>query len=323
MTLAIRYVVVVVLVWVAAPLACAQGYPNRPVRVVVPYPPGGTADLLARVVGQKLTETLGRSFIIDNRGGAGGNIAGEIVAKSPPDGYTLLLANAPVLAVNPSLYSKLPFDPVHDFAPVCMIAHVPLLLIVHPSLPVHSVKELIAFAKARPGKVNYASAGGGSTTFLATELFKTMAKVDLVAIPYKGSGPALAALVSGEVPIMFELFPTAFGFVKSDKVRALAVTSPQRSSLMPQLPTVAETGLPGYDVASWFGLAAPAGTPQDIVSRLNEEVGKMLRAPDMRERLASLGAEPRTMTPQQFAALIPAEIRKWAKVVKDSGAHVE
>lgn len=323
MRAAARSFVVVFLACIAGPSLYAQGYPVRPVRVVVPYPPGGTADLLARLVGQKLSETLGRSFIIDNRGGAGGNIAGEMVAKSAPDGYTLLLANAPVLAVNPSLYSKLPFDPIKDFAPVCMIANVPLLLIIHPSLPVHSVKELIAFAQARPGKVNYASAGGGSTTFLATELFKTMAKVDLVAIPYKGSGPALAALVSGEVPIMFELFPTAFGFVKSDKVRALAVTSPQRSSLMPQLPTVAETGLPGYEVASWFGLAAPAGTPQDIIARLNEDVGKMLSAPEMRERFASLGAEPHAMTPQQFARLIPAEITKWAKVVKESGAHVD
>ena len=316
-------IVGVLLVAGVAPVALAQTYPARAARIVVPYPPGGTADLLARVVGQKLTEALGQSFIVDNRGGAGGNIAAELVARAPADGYTLLMGNAPVLAVNPSLYGKVPFDSERDFAPISVIADVPLLLVAHPSFPVRSVKDLIALAKARPGDINYASAGGGSTTYLATELFKSMARVDLVAISYKGSGPAIAALVSGQVPVMFELFPTALGQVKGGKLRALAVTSRQRSSLMPDLPTVAEAGLPGYEVASWFGLLAPANTPRTVVTRLNAEIVRMLASAEMRDRFAGLGAEPRTTTPEAFAAFIPVEIRKWAKVVKDSGARAE
>ncbi len=316
-------IVIAMLACVAMPDLHAQGYPNRAVRIIVPYPPGGTADLLARLVGQKLTDALGQSFIADNRGGAGGNIATEIAAKSPADGYTLLMGNAPVLAINPSLYGKVPFDPVRDFAPVSMVANVPLLLVVHPSLPVGTVKELIALAKARPGQINYAAAGGGSTTHLAMELFKTMAAVDLVQITYRGSGPALTALVSGEVPVMFELFPTAISHVRGGKLRALAVTSPARSSLMRELPAVAETGLPGFDVASWFGVLAPAGAPREVISRLNAEIVKMLGSPEMQERFANLGAEPRPSTPEQFAQLIPAEMKKWAKVVKDSGARIE
>ena len=303
--------------------AGAQGYPAHPVRIVIPYPPGGTADLLARVLGQKLGETLGQGFVIENRGGAGGNLAAEAVARATPDGYTLLMANAPVLAVNPSLYDKVPFDPVRDFAPVSLVANVPLLLVTHPSFPPKSVSELIALAKAQNGKMNYASAGGGSTTYLATELFKSMAGVQMLAIPYKGSGPALAALVAGEVPVMFELFPSALGHVKGGRIRAIAVTSAARSPLMPELPTVAEAGLPGYEIASWFGIVAPAGTPGEIVMRLNAEIVRLINTPEMRARLATLGAEPRPGTPEQFAQLIPLEIRKWAKVIKESGARVE
>ncbi len=323
MSKAIVLIVIAILGCVAVFRSSAQGYPARAVRIVVPYPPGGTADLLGRLVGQRLTEALGQSFVVDNRGGAGGNIGTDAAAKSPPDGYTLLMGNAPVLAINPTLYGKVPFDPVRDFAPISMVANVPLLLVVHPSLPVRSAKELIAFTKARPGQINYAAASAGSTTHLAMELFKTMAGVNLVQITYRGSGPALAALVGGEVPVMFELFPTAISHVKGGKLRALAVTSPARSSLMPELPAVAETGLPGFDVASWFGVLAPAGTSRDIVARLNAEIVKMLGAADMRERFENLGTEPRSSTPEQFAQLIPAEIKKWAKVVKESGARVE
>ncbi len=308
----------------AAPFAGAQApYPSRPVRVLIPYPPGGTADLLARVLGQKLSEALGQGFVIENRGGAGGNLAAEAAAKSAPDGYTLLMANAPVLAVNPSLYAKVPFDPVKDFAPVSLVANVPLLLVAHPSFAPKTVSELITLAKSQSGKLNYASAGGGSTTYLATELFKSMAGVEMLAIPYKGSGPALSALVAGEVPVMFELFPSALGHVKSGRIRALAVTSASRSPLMPELPTVAEAGLPGYEIASWFGIVAPAGTPREIVARLNGEIVKLIETPEMRARLATLGAEPRPGTPEQFAQLIPVEIRKWAKVIRESGAKVE
>jgi tripartite-type tricarboxylate transporter receptor subunit TctC len=303
--------------------ALAQSYPTRSVRIVVPYPPGGTADLLSRIIGQRLAESLGQPFVIENRAGAGGNLAAEVVARAAPDGYTLLMGNAPVLAVNPSLYAQVPFDPVRDFAPVSLVADVPLLLVVHPSFPAQSVADVIAAARAQPGKLNYASAGGGSTTYLATELFKTMAGVNLMAIPYKGSGPALAALAAGEVPLMFELFPSALGHVKSGRLRALAVTSAARSPLMPDLPTVAESGLPGYAIASWFGLVAPAATPREAVQRLNGEVTRILGAAEMRERFATLGAEVRTGTPEQFSQLIPQELRKWAKVVKDSGAKVE
>jgi len=302
--------------------AQAQSYPNRPVRLVVPYPPGGTADLLARVVGQSLGSQLGQTVVVENRGGAGGNIATEHVAKSEPDGYTLLMANASVLAINPSLFRSVPFDPLRDFAPISLVAHVPLILVVHPSTPVNSVKELIALAKARPGQLNYAAAGHGSTTHLSMELFKTMAGCDLTTIAYKGSGPALAAITAGEVPVMFELFPTALGFIKSGRLRALAVTSPERSSLMPDLPPVAET-LPGFHVASWFGIVAPARTPKDIVAKLNADIVKLVNSADMRGRFASLGAEPQSSTPEEFTKFNVAELEKWAKIVKDSGAKVE
>ena len=303
--------------------AVAQAWPTRAIRIVIPYPPGGTADLLARVLGQKLAESLGQAFVIENRGGAGGNLSAEAVAKATPDGYTLLMANAPVLAVNPSLYDKVPFDPIRDFSPVSLVANVPLLLVTHPSFAPKTVSELITLAKAQNGKMNYASAGGGSTTYLATELFKSMAGVQMLAIPYKGSGPALSALVAGEVPVMFELFPSALGHVKGGRIRALAVTSASRSPLMPELPTVAEAGLPGYEIASWFGIVAPAGTPHDIIAKLNAEIVKLINTPEMRTRLATLGAEPRPSTPEQFAQLIPTEIRKWARVIKESGAKVE
>ncbi len=306
----------------AAP-ADAGSYPERPIRLMVPYPPGGTADLMARVIGQRLSDNWNRTIVIDNRGGAGGNIATEMVARAEPDGYTLLLCNAPVLAINPALYKTVPFDPMRDFAPVSPIAEVPLFLVVHPSLPVRNLGEFLAYVRSRRGDVNYASGSVGSTTHLSAELFKTMAGVQMNHIPYKGSGPALAAMVAGEVTIMFELMPSAMPFVKADRLRALAVTSAKRSPLMPSLPTIAEAGLPGYEVASWFAFCAPAKTPGTVVGKLNKEVGTIVATPEMSERLAGLGAQPLTMTPEQFGAFIRKEIVKWSKVVKDSGAKLD
>ena len=301
----------------------AETFPQRPVRLLVPYPPGGTADVMARVMAQKLGEGWRSNLVIDNRGGAGGNIATELVARAEPDGYTLLLCNAPVLAINPTLYKSVPFDPVKDFSPIVAIAEVPLFLLVHPSVPVKTYDEFLPYVRGRSGGVNYASGSVGSTTHLSMELFKTMAKVQLNHIPYKGSGPALAAIAAGEVPVMFELMPSAMPFVKSDRLRALAVTSAKRLSLMPSLPTIAEKGLPGYEVASWFGLCAPRKTPQTIVQKISDDASAIIRTSEMQERLASLGAQPMSMPAEKFAPFVQSEIVKWSKVVKDSNARVE
>lgn len=301
----------------------AARYPERPIRLVVPYPPGGTADVMARIIGLKLGEKWNRSIVIDNRGGAGGNIATEMVARAESDGYTLLLCNAPVLAINPTLYKKVAFDPIKDFAPVGPIAEVPLFLLVHPSVPAKTFSEFFAYVKGRSGKLNYASGSVGSTTHLAAELFKTMTKVGMNHIPYKGSGPALAAMAAGEVTIMFELMPSAMPFVKSERLRALAVTSGQRSPLMPSLPTIAETGLPGFEVASWFALCAPGATPRAVVDKVNAAMVALIKTPEMREQLLKLGAQPLTMTPGEFGSFIKSEIVKWSKVVKDSGARLD
>ena len=303
--------------------AVAQSYPQRPVRLLVPYPPGGTADLMARVMSQRLGDGWRSTIVIDNRGGAGGNIATELVARAEADGYTLLLCNAPVLAINPALYKNVPFDPVKDFAPIIGIAEVPLFLLVHPAVPVRTFDEFLPYVRGRKGDINYASGSVGSTTHLSMELFKTLAKVQLNHIPYKGSGPALAAIAGGEVPIMFELMPSAMPFVKSDRLRALAVTSAKRSPLMPSLPTVAEKGLPGYEVASWFGLCAPRKTPAAIVRKISDEGTAIIKSSEMRERLASLGAQPMDMPAEKFEPFVKSEIGKWSKVVRDSGARVE
>jgi tripartite-type tricarboxylate transporter receptor subunit TctC len=301
----------------------AQGaYPERPVRLLVPYPPGGTADLLGRLAAQKLNDAWGKSVVVENRGGAGGNIAAEAVAKSDPDGYTLLLCNAPVLAINPPLYGNVNFDPVRDFAPIATIAEVPLFLVVHPSLPVKSFAEFMDYVKNAQGSINYASGSIGSTTHLSMELFKTMSKLQLTHIPYKGSGPAIAAVLGGEVQIMFELMPTAMPHVKSGRFRALAVTSRSRSPVTPAVPTVAES-LPGYDVASWFALCAPAATPRPVIDKISADMNAALRSPATQERILGLGAQPLVMTPEEFGGFLRAEITKWAKVVKDSGATVQ
>jgi len=306
-----------------AAIAPAATYPERPIRLVVPYPPGGTADLLARLVGAKLSDALKQSIAVDNRGGAGGNIAAEHVARSAPDGYTLLFGNVAVFSINPALYKTIPFDPIKDFAPVSLVATVPQMLLVHPSLPVNSVAELIQFAKARPGKIDYASGGIGSLTQLSVELLKTAANIDVVHVPFKGSGAALAAIAAGHVSVMIENIPTAMPFVKSGKLRALAVTTSQRSPLADRLPTIAESGFPGYDLSAWFGVQVPAGTSREIVSKLNAEIVRVIQEPETKNRLAGLGADPVTNSPEQFAAFIKSELAKWAKIVKDSGATAD
>ena len=298
-------------------------YPQRAVRLLVPYPPGGTADLMGRIMSQRLGEAWRANIVIDNRGGAGGNIATEVVARAEPDGHTLLLCNAPVLAINPVLYKNVAFDPVKDFAPVVGIADVPLFLLVHPSVPVKTYDDFLPYVRSRKGEINYASGSVGSTTHLSMELFKTMAKVQLTHVPYKGSGPALAAISAGEVTIMFELMPSAMPYVKSDRLRALAVTSAKRFPLTPNLPTIAEKGLPGYEVASWFGLCAPRKTPAAIVKKISDDSSVIIRSAEMRERLSTLGAQPMDMPAAKFDPFVRSEIGKWSKVVRDSGARVE
>lgn len=304
--------------------ACAQSYPSRPIRLVVPYPPGGPLDIMGRAIGQKLSEAWNQPVVVDNRPGAGGNIGADLVAKSPADGYTLLMGAVATHAINPTLYGRLPYDPVRDFAPVALVAQVPNILVVNPSVPVRSVKELIELARARPDYLNFGSGSTGSTGHLAGELFNTMAGVRMVHIPYKGGAPAMTDLLAGQVQLMFDNLANALPNVRAGRLRALAVTTLARSPAMPDLPTVAESGLPGFDLTTWFGLMVPAGTPAEIVSRLNAEIVRALNAKDMRERLEKMGAEPPLdNTPAHFAAFIRTEAAKYAKVVRDSGAKVE
>jgi len=301
----------------------AQTYPAKPIRIVVPFPPGGIADLFARVIGQKFGEAWGQPGVVENRPGAGGNIGAEIVAKSPPDGYTLVTGSIGTHAVNVSLFSKLAYDPIRDFAPVALIMEAEGLLVVHPSLPAKSVKELIALAKSRPGQIAYASAGHGTAAHLSGELFKSMAKVNLVHVPYKGNVPALTDLIAGQTSLLFATMPTALPHVQSGRLRALAVTSSSRSPAAPELPTIAEAALPGYSVTNWIGFFAPAGTPRDIVVKLNAEVVRIMQAPDIQKRLATEGAKFSPWTPEQFGGFVKTEQTKWAKVVKEAGIRVD
>ena len=303
--------------------AWGQAYPAKPIRLVVPFPAGGTTDILARAVGQKLTEAWGQPVVVDNRPGAGGNIGAELVAKAAPDGYTLLMGTVGTHAINASLYAKMPYDHIKDFAPVILVAGVPNVLVVNPAVPVNSVQELIAYAKANPGRLNFASSGSGTSIHLSGELFKVMAGVQMTHIPYKGSAPALQDLIGGQVQLMFDNLPSALPQIKGGKLRALAVTSATRAAALPDVPTVAEAGLPGFEASSWFGVLAPAGTPVAIIARLNAEIAKWLASPEAREKLASQGANAAGGSPEDFAKHIAAETAKWQKVVKESGAKVD
>ena len=302
--------------------ALAQTYPDRPIRLVIGFPPGGAADILGRIAAQRLSDALGQQVVVDNRSGAGGSIAAEIAAKSAPDGYTLHFTSLPHV-INPHLYKKVNYDAVRDFAPVAQFVSVSLVLVVHPDLPAKSVKELVALAKAKPGYINYASAGSGSSGHLAMELFKTMAGINLTHIPYKGTGPLLNDVLAGQVPVTIASTVGLVPQIKAGKLRGLGVTSARRSAAVPDLPTIAEAGVPRYDVTQWFGLLAPAATPAAIVSRLNSEVNRMLATAEVKEMLAARGADPIAGTPAEFAVLIKSEYAKWAKVVKDSGARVD
>ena len=308
---------------VAAADAAAQGFPSRPVRLVVPFPPGGPLDIVGRAIAQKLGEAWGQSVVVDNRPGAGGNIGAELVAKSAPDGYTVLMGALSTHAVNPSLYAKMPYDAVKDFAPITLVAITPNVLVVNASLPVNSAREFVAYAKANSGKLAFGSGSNGSAGHLAGELFKVETATDIVHVPYKGGAPAMQALLAGDTQFMFDNLANATPQVKAGKLKALAVTTAQRSKLAPELPTMAEAGLPGFDIATWFGLLAPAGTPPEVIAKWNAEVTKILNSPEMRERLTAQGAEPAPTTPDAFAAFIRSEIPKYARIVKASGAKVD
>ncbi len=308
----------------ALPLgAAAQAYPAKPVTIVVPFAPGGTTDILARIVGQGLTTELGQSFVVDNRAGAGGNIGASLAAKAPADGYTLFMGTVGTHAINQALYKKMPFDPVKDFAPLSRVATVPNLLVAHPSQPYKTVKELIAYAKANPGQVTYGSPGSGASPHVSGELFKSMTGTDLLHVPYKGSAPAMTDLLGGQISIMFDNMPSAIQHVRSGKLRPIAVTTAQRSPELPDVPTIAEAGVPGYEAMSWFGMFAPAATSQLVLDKLNAALVKVLNQPDVKKKIAEQGGDVVAETPAQFAAFIKSESAKWGKVVKDSGATVD
>ena len=302
--------------------AFAQPYPSKPIRVIIAQAPGSATDVVSRVISNKLAEALGQQLVIDARPGAGGTLGTELAARAPADGYTLFMANNSTHGSNPALYAKLSYDAVKDFAPIIFVVATPYVLSVHPSLPAKSVKELIALAKARPGQINYASAGNGSTHHLSGELLKTMAGIDIVHIPYKGTTPAIAALIGGEVSIMFATVTGIQPQIKNGRARGLAVTTPKRSNMMPELPTMAET-LPGFEMLSWFGLLAPAGTPPAIVNRMNAETTKVLANPDVRALLAAQGFEVMSGTPEQFGDYIKVEIAKITKLAKTTGIKAE
>jgi len=310
------------LVLIFAAMANAQPFPSKPIKIIVPFPAGGTVDFFARVISTKLSEALGQSVLVENRAGAGGNIAAEAVAKAAPDGYTLLMGSE-IIAINTSLYSKIGYDPVKDLAPITLVGTVPNILIVHPGLPINSVAELIALAKKTPGKISFASTGQGTSTHLSSELFKLMANVDMLHVPYKGGPPAIADLISGQVNMMFINMPTGITHVRSGKAKILAVSSIKRVAQLPDVPTVDQSGVKGFETSAWSGLYAPAATPADIINRLNVEVVKILKQPSVREQLMAQGAEPVGDTPEEFSRFTLAEISKWAMIIKISGAKVD
>ncbi len=301
----------------------AAGYPNKPIRLVLPYPPGGGSDTIARPLAQKLSENLGQQVIVDNRGGASGNIGMEIAARAAPDGYTMLMALTAQLAVNVSLFRKIPYDPVRDYEPITLLGSGGYILVVHPSLPVRSVRELIALARARPGQLAYSSSGNGSGGHLAAELLNTMAGIKMLHVPYKGGGPALMDLIAGQVQVLFSTQLASWPHVQSGRVRALAVSTAKRPASLPDLPTVAEAGVPGYDSGVWYGVLAPAGTPRGIIAKLNGEIVRVLNHPDYRSLLVNNTIEPIGSPPEELGAFIRSEIKKYAKLIKDAGVRVD
>ena len=305
----------------AATAAAAADFPTKPVKWIVPYPPGGTTDVLARIMAQWLTEKMGQTFVIENKPGGGNNIGTELAVKSPPDGYTLLLVN-PAHGINATLYKDLPYNVMRDIQPVAGLIRAPNVMEVTNGFPAKTVKEFIDYCKANPGKINMASSGSGTSVHMSGELFKMMTGCDMLHVPYKGAGPAIADLIPGQVHVLFDNLPSSIGHIKGGRLRALAVTSAQRDSALPDTPTVAET-VPGYEATAWFGIGAPKGTPRDVIERLNAEVNRALADPKMREKLAELGGRPIAGTPEDFGRVMQHEIDKWAKVVKASGAKVE
>ena len=321
----IRIAMLCIVALLASTTAIAQpaAYPTKPIRIVVAYTPAGATDILARTIGQKLTEAWGQAVIIDNRPGANGNIGTEYAAKATPDGYTLLMVTAGTHGINPGLYRKLGFDAVKDFAPVSLVAMVPNVFVVNNGVPSKDLKEFIAYAKANQGKLNYGSPGNGSTAHLSMELFKSMTGIQMVHVPYKGSAGVLADLIGGQIVVTMDNMPPYVPQVKAGKIRALAVSPARRSPALPDVPTVAEAGVPGYDSGAWFGLVAPANTPKDLVAKLSRETARILKLPDVSARLADLGAESVGGTPEQFSAHIKAEIAKWAKVIRDANVELQ
>ncbi len=308
---------------VFAAAAYSQTYPIKPIRIIVPFPPGGATDVLARTVGPRMSETFAQQVIVENRSGATGNIGAELAAKAAPDGYTLVVGQASNIAINITLMGRLPYDPVKDFTPLTLLASTPNVLVIHPSLPVRSVKDLIALAKSKPGQLNYATSGNGSPGHFSAELLKKMAGIDMVHIPYKGASPALIDVVGGHASLYFTAMLSAQPFVKSGRLRVIAQTSAKRSPSLPDLPTIAEAGYPDYDITSWWGMLGPAGLPRDIANKLHAEIVRIIATPDVKERLNGLGADAVTNTPEQFTAYIKAEIAKWARIIKETGVKAE
>ena len=303
--------------------APGQPYPSRAIRMMVPFSPGGASDLAARVVGQKLSERLGQQVVVDNRPGAGGSIGTELAVKAPADGYNLLMGSSTEIAINPHLYKKLTYDTQRDFAPVTHVASTPLLIVVHPSLPAKNVKELIALAKARPGQLFSASSGNGSSTHLGMEMFKAAAKIDIVHVPHNGSAPAVVSTMTGEAQIYFGAMPAVLQQANSGRLRALAITSAKRRAAVPEIPTVIEGGLPGYETSAWYGLYAPPHTPADVVNKIQREIARIAKLPEVRDRLTQLGAEPVANTPEEFAAFGKSELAKFERLVREAGMKPE
>ncbi|HSI59135.1 MAG TPA: tripartite tricarboxylate transporter substrate binding protein [Ideonella sp.] len=311
----------------AALLACsgwaAAAFPDKPIRLIVPFPAGGAADVMARGMAQRLAIELGQQLVIDNRGGAGGAPAAEAAVKSPPDGYTLFFGTMGTQAINPALYPKLRYDPLKDFAPIALTHITPRVLVVAPSVPAKNIAELIALAKSKPGSLTYGSAGNGSSSHLSGALFESLAGVEMVHVPYKGSSPLLVDVLTGRIDMSFDSYTVYEEHIKAGKVRALGVTSRQRMSALPQVPTIAEAGLKGYDVSNWLGLLAPAGTPKDVIATLHAALGRAMATPALRQQLVALGIEPAFSTPEEFTALMRTELPKWAEIVKRSGATAD